>query len=256
MSYEQLAKGLRERDDDDLLKTTEYEQPLIRKNLPIFIRLMMTLSIFARIIFVAEFVGSLVIITLYTDGPKGYSEEEREQYQCKDCILYNILVVIFSSLFILPDILILSNAVGAYIRNHYGASVESSDRRNFNALRRFEEESPSTSAMCFGCGCCRCLGTVYQIDVQKNTITSDDSACSRCGNYSFLSIFPFPCTISCVRRNGYDGAVIISFMIYLVWLAITSVFFVLSVLCYTGEKYCIPVSSSLSSPSASDLLLP
>ena len=224
----------------------EYNESLIKKNLPMSIRVIMGLSTFLRFAAVIEFAWGLTVFLLYASRFDYLSEEEQEEVFCSSCILTGILSIVLPSLYTIIDSLLLSNAIGAYIRNHYGAGVDDTEKKNFKAIVSLNEENTSFSAKCFGFGCCRGLGSVYQKNAYKEMIRSEDSKCPTCGNYVCFSIFPFPCIASCARSFGYDGAVLINFFVALLYIIACMVPAVMTTLCYVNETYCKDFSSSFS----------
>lgn len=214
------------------------------KNLPLFIRVIMSLATFIRLLYIAEFIVSIVFVGLYDSGLSNYPEEERSDHYCSSCFYSYLSAIILSGLTILLDIFFMTNPIGAYVRNHYGGGIDASDKKNLKAVSELNATGMSTSAKCFGFGCCSGIGTIYQINACKEMVRSEDSACGKCGNYMCLSVYPFPWTVSWIRKFGYGGAVIIGFMVTVIYTLIVAVPTVFIILCYTNKTYCMIQSSS------------
>lgn len=229
----------------------EYNESLIKKNLSVFVRVMMMLSVILRIFFFLEFVGGLAFQFLYDTLLIDYSEETQKKAMCTTCFVCNLMTIILSVSYMLVDVFFVSNSIGAYVRHHYGAEVDDSDKKNLKAVIELNEENPSFSARCFGFGCCNGIGALYQRNVGKDMVRAENSKCSQLGNYMCLSIFPFPWTVGWVKRHGYENTILISFFLALIYFAITTAVFVRAILCYVNKEICIDFSSSSLFSSAS-----
>lgn len=225
----------------------EVSEPFIRKSFPMFIRVIMTLSVILRICFFLEFAASLAFQDLYDLGVKDYPKEEQKKLICMSCTLYGLAATTLSSLYILIDVFFLGNAIGAYVRHHYGAGVDDSDKQNLRAVIELNEENPSLSARCFGFGCCNGIGAIYQRSACKDMVRAENSQCEQLGNYMCLAVFPFSWTAGCARRFGYENTVLINFIVTILYFCVTTAALVMCALCYFNKTYCMSFSSSISS---------
>ena len=232
----------------------EYQQIGIKKSLSGFIRCMMLLGSVIRLGSIAEFILSIVFLMLYLYKYVDLTEEEKKTIYCPSCMVNFTMSSIYVGIVWIFDAAFLSNAIGAYIRQHYGAGVEDSDDRNFEALCDIDADGSSISAKCMGCGCCKSVGIVYQKYYKKTMIRSEDSQCQTCGNYMCFAIYPFNHIRKLIKKFGYAGAVSITFVVTLVVFLGSTASTIYGILCVTNDITCSPpriLSSSLSSSSSS-----
>ena len=225
----------------------EYNESLIKKNLSVFVRVMMMLSVILRIFFFLEFVGGLAFQFLYDTLLIDYSEETQKKAMCTTCFVCNLMTIILSVSYMLVDVFFVSNSIGAYVRHHYGAEVDDSDKKNLKAVIELNEENPSLSARCFGFGCCNGIGAIYQRNACKDMVRAENSQCEQLGNYMCLAVFPFSWTAGCARRFGYENTVLINFIVTILDFCVTTAALVMCALCYFTKTYCMSFSSSISS---------
>ena len=223
------------------LSTTmnKYKRISDRRALPTQIRVVMTISGIIRIISIATWVVGLTFMMKYSYKYIDYTKDEKKTIYCNSCMFSYLISILASCVVWVIDPIFLSNAIGAYIRNHYGASIDSIDDENFEAACDFNEESSSIGAKCLGCGFFRRAGIVYHKGVCMSTIRSENSKNRVCGNYMCFTMSPFAWTKAAIKHLGYGGAVALSFAITLLFFAGAVVAMAFGITCYTNDVNCL-----------------
>lgn len=218
-----------------------YKRVSPKRSLPISIRIVTFLSSIMRFLSIATWVVGLVFLLKYAFKYINRTKEEKRTIYCDDCMFSYAVSIVASCLVWVLDPLFLSNAVGAYLRNQYGAGINSTPDDNLEAVCDLSDESPSLSARCLGCGCYRGLGIVYQKGVCGAGVRAEGSKSGACGNYMCFAVAPFAWTRGAVKCLGYGGAVALSFVVTLLFFAGAVGSTAYGVVCVVNDVNCLVI---------------
>lgn len=211
------------------------------KPFPTFIRVIMIIVSVSRVLSFLTWILSFAFLFMYSLKYINYTKKEKETIYCPWCMTSYVVCIIASSVHWLVDALSMSNTIGAYIRNHYGADINSSADVNFEAVCDINDDNQSRTVKCLGCGCFSCLGVIYYKDTLNPAIRSSTSKCIIFGNYMCFSLAPFPWTRQLVKKLGYGKAVVANFVIMLFLIILSLITAIYGVMCVANNINCLEI---------------